>query len=126
MCDLVGKGDVLFRPCKDGNKQSLYMRKVPYFIPQASESPNGEFWRSMIEEQERMQGEPLVVREKKLPWHDIYVYSSEFLASVMLLVYEVLYPKPLVHYVASSQVAAKLILVACSETTEPYKKMAFF
>ena len=36
----------------------------------------------------------MVVREKKLPWHDIYVYSSEFLASVMLLVYEVLYPKP--------------------------------
>jgi hypothetical protein len=93
VCDLVGRGDVLFRP-NTGNKESLYMRKVPNFIPEAAESRSGEFWRSVLEEQERMQGEPLVVREKKLPWHDIYVYSSEFLASVMLLVYEVLYPKP--------------------------------
>jgi hypothetical protein len=107
----VGRGDVLFRP-NTGNKESLYMRKVPNFIPEAAESRSGEFWRSVLEEQEKMQGEPLVVREKKLPWHDIYVYSSEFLASVMLLVYEVLYPKPLVRYVASWQVAAKLTLEA--------------
>jgi hypothetical protein len=103
----------------------LYMRRIENFVPRASQSPKEDFWKNVRGELDMIPG-TWMEKEKKLPYHPVYVYSSQFLASVMLLVYEVLYPKPLVHYVASSQVAAKLILVACSETTEPYKKMAFF
>ena len=85
------------------------MRKIQNFMPDAAQSPRGAYWKNVKEELEMIPGS-WMEKEKKLPYHPIYVYSSEFLASVMLLVYEVLAhtfsPLP------TRQVAAKLTLEA--------------
>jgi hypothetical protein len=88
--DLVGRDDVVFRPNTREEQENLYMRKIKNFIPRASESPQGEFWRNVKEGQAARKNETCMERETKLPYHESYVYSPAFLASVMLLVYEVL------------------------------------
>ena len=79
----------MFRPSNNGDQDCLlYMRKINHYIPEASESPQGEFWRKVLEKKhDNVTWEEF---ERTLPYHDTYVYSAEFLASVMVLVYEVL------------------------------------
>jgi hypothetical protein len=92
--DLVGRNDVMFRPRPgDRDRDSLYTRMVKKFIPEASESPLGEYWRRMYAE-DPPDPENLLEYEDKIPFMKMYVYSSHFLASVMMLVYEVIKPKP--------------------------------
>jgi hypothetical protein len=69
--------------------EKLSMRIIDNFISQAGETPRGEFWREEKDRMNLLEGTQ-IEKEKSLPYHDIYVYSAEFLTSVMLLVYEVL------------------------------------
>jgi hypothetical protein len=90
VCDLVGKGNVNFKPSTTEGTSDMYLRKVENFIPEASESPQGEFWRTVLTDQKKRRYEHDMELHNSLPFHPVYVYSSRFLASVCLLVYEVL------------------------------------
>jgi hypothetical protein len=89
--DLVGRMDTNFRPRTHKEKEGMYVREIQYFIQEASESPQGEFWRNVKEQQSHghLMHMTCEEREKTLPYHRLYVYSSRFLASVCLLFYEV-------------------------------------
>jgi hypothetical protein len=65
------------------------MRRIENFVPRASQSPKEDFWKNVRGQLDMIPG-TWMEKEKKLPYHPVYVYSSQFLASVMLLVYEVL------------------------------------
>jgi hypothetical protein len=99
VCDLVGKSDDVFRPSKRNGKftleqdvNNLCTRTVEHYIPQASETPDGRFWKEVHDEIDERLEENLTRAqwEEKLPFYEVYVYSSDFLAGVMLLFLEVL------------------------------------
>jgi hypothetical protein len=92
--DLVGKSYANFEPTRTtegcvGVSVPLSVRMIENFIPEAVETLKGPFWSYQSELMTLSAGTPLD-EIRILPFHPVYVYSSEFLAAVMLLVYEVL------------------------------------
>jgi hypothetical protein len=91
VCDLIGSKDIKFRP---GSRASLgadldelCKRRIDKYIPQAMETLKGRFWREIVEVNKNCTEEEI---NAKLPWAPVYVYSSDFLAGLMLLFWEVL------------------------------------
>jgi hypothetical protein len=87
--DMVGKWDVRFRPVS-ADDTPLSTRVVENYIPGSVDTPKGEFWRNIISELNEIEGNGFEKEQQcKLPFVEHYVYSSEFLTSLCLLVYEV-------------------------------------
>jgi hypothetical protein len=90
--DLVGKDALPFwpaRPRLGDSPEHMTFRRVELFLPQAADSPSGLIWQKVEDNLDKVDGS-WMEKQATLPFHQIYVYSSEFLASVQMLFYEVL------------------------------------